>query len=66
VERGMQTFNNVLKTKDVQASLLKQVNAECMVNAWSIHDAYAYDNSSARADMTYVLTALTLFSFLIY
>ncbi|KAI8926599.1 WD40-repeat-containing domain protein [Entophlyctis helioformis] len=40
VERGMQTFDNAHKSKDVQATAQKQANAEVMVNQWAIFDAY--------------------------
>ncbi|OAJ36279.1 hypothetical protein BDEG_20471 [Batrachochytrium dendrobatidis JEL423] len=40
VERGMQTFNNAHKSKDIQATAQRQINAEVMVNQWEIYDAY--------------------------
>ncbi|RKO92733.1 WD40-repeat-containing domain protein [Blyttiomyces helicus] len=40
VDRGMQTFNNALKNKDVQAPGPKVSHAECMTTEWGIYDAY--------------------------
>ncbi|KAI9099413.1 WD40-repeat-containing domain protein [Phlyctochytrium arcticum] len=40
VDRAMQTFNEPLKTKEIQAAGAKQANAECMATQWSIYDAY--------------------------
>ncbi|KAH6573738.1 hypothetical protein BASA60_005920 [Batrachochytrium salamandrivorans] len=38
--RGMQTLNDALKSKDIQATAQKQANAEVMVNQWTIYDTY--------------------------
>jgi len=46
----MQTFNYPPKNKDVQATALKFANGECMVNQWSIYDAYENSNVSAEAE----------------
>ncbi|KAL2916982.1 hypothetical protein HK105_203414 [Polyrhizophydium stewartii] len=40
VGRGMQTFDNALKSKDIQATAQKQASVEVMVNQWAIFDAY--------------------------
>jgi hypothetical protein len=37
-ERGMQTFNDVLKTKDVQVTAAVEVHAECQASLWEILD----------------------------
>ncbi|KAJ3166366.1 WD repeat-containing protein 78 [Irineochytrium annulatum] len=39
-DRGMQTFNNFLKNKDVQASGPEYNSTECQVTQWTIYDAY--------------------------
>ncbi|KAJ3091377.1 WD repeat-containing protein 78 [Quaeritorhiza haematococci] len=41
VDRGMQTFSNAPKNKDVQATNVRCTNAECMVNSYDIFDALA-------------------------
>ena len=46
----MQTFNNPIKTKDVQVIQLKQNHAECMVNSWSIYDAYYSSEAQKSAN----------------
>ncbi|KAL7752342.1 hypothetical protein RI367_002388 [Sorochytrium milnesiophthora] len=40
VDRAAQTFNNGMKTKDIQASLVQQEDSGCNTNEWSIYDAY--------------------------
>ncbi len=50
----MQTFNNAVKQKDVQATSVKPVNAECMVTEATIYDDYAaeeeiYNNQNMRS-----------------
>ncbi|KAJ3296363.1 WD repeat-containing protein 78 [Borealophlyctis nickersoniae] len=50
VDRGMQTFNEPLKNKDVQAAGQKHANAECMTTQWEIYDAYHPSESAAHAD----------------
>ncbi|KAJ3110400.1 WD repeat-containing protein 78 [Phlyctochytrium bullatum] len=40
-DRGMQTFNNFLKTKEVQVSGPTVTGAECQVTRWAIYDAYS-------------------------
>ncbi|KAJ3120629.1 WD repeat-containing protein 78 [Nowakowskiella sp. JEL0407] len=45
VDRGMQTFNDAIKNKEVQVSGPKSVNAECMATTWGIYDA---QNSSSQ------------------
>jgi hypothetical protein len=52
VDRGMQTFNEPSKNKEVQAFAQKQSNAECMTNTWSIHDAY-YPPETSRGNDAY-------------
>ncbi|KAI8909414.1 WD40-repeat-containing domain protein [Powellomyces hirtus] len=39
VSRSQQTFNEPVKTKDVQAAGPKMANAECMTTQWGIYDA---------------------------
>lgn len=39
----MQTYSNVIKTKDVQTTSNKLVNAEVMANTWAIYDAFNED-----------------------
>ena len=46
VDRSTQTLNNALKTKDVQATAARSVNADCQVNIWSIADATTENNAS--------------------
>ncbi|TPX30656.1 hypothetical protein SeMB42_g07886 [Synchytrium endobioticum] len=46
VDRPTQTLNPGTKTKDVQATAARNVNADCQVNAWSIADATADNNAS--------------------
>lgn len=49
VNRGMQTFNEVTKNKDVQVAYIKHSNAECQANSWDIHDVYEKENAEAAA-----------------
>jgi hypothetical protein len=42
----MQTINNPMKTKDIQAFSQKSVNQASMTNEWSIYDAYNEQNQS--------------------
>jgi hypothetical protein len=51
VDKGIQTFNSLLKNKDVQIPSTKKANVECMTNSWGIYDAYAdaAKNSTAEA-----------------
>ncbi|TPX31262.1 hypothetical protein SmJEL517_g05370 [Synchytrium microbalum] len=46
VDRSTQTLNNALKTKDVQATAVRSVNADCQVNIWSIADAMGENNAT--------------------
>ncbi|KAJ3227804.1 WD repeat-containing protein 78 [Clydaea vesicula] len=50
VDKTMQTFNYAFKNKDVQATALKYVNSECMVNQWSIYDAYQQIDDALDTD----------------
>ena len=40
VSRGVQTFKEAQKSKDVQASNIKYANADCNTTQWGIYDAY--------------------------
>ncbi|KAJ3004865.1 WD repeat-containing protein 78, partial [Thoreauomyces humboldtii] len=56
VSRSQQTFNEPVKTKDVQAAGPKMVNAECMATQWGIYDAVTgserkVDASGREADI---------------
>jgi hypothetical protein len=46
----MQTFNNVLKNKDVQVVFVKHSNAECQANTWDIHDLYETEENKRTDD----------------
>ncbi|KND02527.1 uncharacterized protein SPPG_02986 [Spizellomyces punctatus DAOM BR117] len=50
VDRGMQTFNDPLKTKEIQAPGPKGVNVECMVTQWSIYDAYHLEGTEKTSE----------------
>ncbi|KAI9143368.1 WD40-repeat-containing domain protein [Paraphysoderma sedebokerense] len=47
VDRGAQTFSLGVKHKDVQATLIKQANADCNVTEWSIYDAYSAEEEAS-------------------
>ncbi|KAJ1560261.1 WD repeat-containing protein 78, partial [Nowakowskiella sp. JEL0078] len=50
VDRGMQTFNDPCKNKEVQAFGAKSTNSECMATSWSIYDAQQSKKSSANGE----------------
>ncbi|KAJ3273838.1 WD repeat-containing protein 78 [Terramyces sp. JEL0728] len=43
ISRSVQTFETPIKSKEVQATAQKFVNAEVMVNQWTIYDAFNGD-----------------------
>ncbi len=50
VERGMQTFNHILKNKDVQVTAVSEAHVECQVSSSDIADAEIRDDAEADND----------------
>ena len=61
VSRGMQTFNNPQKSKDLQATAVKFANANTMATTWLIHDAFEREEGKVlEGDGGYVLLFCSL------
>eukprot|EP01135_Chromosphaera_perkinsii_P001570 Nk52_evm40s207 gene=Nk52_evmTU40s207 len=46
VDRGMQTFNNAVKNKNVYTHPIKMASVEVMATSWDIYDSYNTDTSA--------------------
>ncbi|XP_028413051.1 WD repeat-containing protein 78-like isoform X2 [Dendronephthya gigantea] len=48
VERGMQTFNNEPKNKELQTVPITQNEVGCMATTWDMHDVFAVSSSEIK------------------
>nr|XP_023650492.1 WD repeat-containing protein 78 isoform X1 [Paramormyrops kingsleyae] len=49
VERGMQTFNGALKTKELQSEAVSLADAAVMATTWDMYDTYSSDGGVGEA-----------------
>ncbi|XP_048581208.1 dynein axonemal intermediate chain 4-like isoform X2 [Nematostella vectensis] len=50
VERGMQTFNDAPKSKEVQTSKLELFDMGCMATTWDMYDTYTSDETTTKEE----------------